>query len=292
MKLVCCEPEFVFDDGCYKVWEEPQKDREYVVGVDVAEGIGDNASVIQILDIFDLTNIKLVASYRNNKITPYNFTAKLLEILQHWGSPLVAIERNNCGAQVVDQIHNTHGYSNLIHFSPNANKSANYADRLGVVAHTNTKYKGVMNMRYWANELNVLEIKDIRTLNEMRSFVRYPNGSWAAKKETGCFDDLVMALIWALIVLEKGVTERYYDVVELDDNGKPLKIKSFDYGEKVFSNPLSIYNNEVGDGYVPPVMFGLGEDQQQSDMQELISMGWLVPGQQPPSEEDDISWQS
>ena len=108
MKLTCCEPEFIFDDGCYRVWEEPQQDRNYAVGVDVAEGVGDNASVIQVFDITDLTNISQVAVYHNNAISPYNFTSKLYEILQHWGSPLVAIERNNCGAQVVDQIYNTH----------------------------------------------------------------------------------------------------------------------------------------------------------------------------------------
>ena len=51
---------------------------------------------------------------------------------------------------------------------------------MGVVAHTNTKYKGVMNMRYWINELRVLKINDINTLNELRDFVRNPNGTWSA----------------------------------------------------------------------------------------------------------------
>ena len=281
MKLKCCEPEFIFDDGCYKVWDEPQKDKEYVVGVDVAEGIGDNASVIQVMDISDLTNIKQVAVYHDNKITPYNFTAKLFEILQHWGSPLAAIERNNCGAQVVDQLHNTHGYTNLVHFTPGANKSTNYSNRLGVVAHTNTKYKGVMNMRYWINELSVIAIRDIHTLKELRTFVRFPNGSWAGKRETGVFDDRVMSLVWALIVLEKEVTEKHYDIVELDDNGKPLKMTNFDYGEKNFTNPLSLYNNEkiTGDGFVPPVIFGMGgESHQDQDMQELMDTGWHEPG--------------
>ena len=135
-------------------------------------------------------------------------------------------------------------------------------------------------MRYWINELSVVDIKDVHTLNELRTFVRYPNGTWAGKREAGVLDDRVMSLVWSLIVLEKEVTERYYDVIELDDNGKPQKIKNFDYGEKIFNNPLSLYNNEkvTGDGYVPPIAFGMGESHQEQDMQELMDMGWQIPG--------------
>ena len=290
MKLTCCEPEFVFDDGSYKIWEEPQQDRNYAVGVDVAEGVGDNASVIQVFDITDLTDIRQVAVYHNNKISPYNFTSKLYEILQHWGNPLVAIERNNCGAQVVDQIYNTHGYTGLIHFSPNSTKTTDYNKRLGVVAHTNTKYKGVINMRYWVSELKCVSLRDMQTLNELKTFVRYPNGTWAGKNEAGVFDDRIMAMIWSLIILEKEVTEKHYEIIELDDNGKPLKISSFDYGERVFVNPLSIYNNEkgAGAGHALPALFGFGETQQQEDMQELNDLGWMVPGQEP--KQDDNTW--
>ena len=66
----------------------------------------------------------------------------------------------------------------------------------------------------------------------------------------------------------------------MDDNGKPLKITNFDYGEKIFTNPLSLYNNEkiTGDGFVPPIAFGMGETHQENDMHELMDMGWHTPG--------------
>ena len=290
MRLTCTEPKFVFDDGAYMLWEEPNEDSVYVVGVDVAEGVGDNASVIQILDITDLTAIKQVAVYHNNKIAPYNFTTKLYEILQHWGNPPAAVERNNCGAQVVDHLYNTHGYSNLIHFSPKASKSTSYASRLGVVAHTNTKYKGVMNMRYWVNELNAVKINDIRTLNELKAFVRYPNGTWSARKEAGVFDDRVMSLLWALISLEREVTEKYFEILEFDDNGKPKAIRGLDFGERLFINPLSIYNNEKdpASGNPSPMIFGMPQTVQESDIAELEGMGWSIPGSQPIS--DNESW--
>ena len=275
LKIDCTEPEFVFDDGSYLLWEEPDPDKLYVVGVDIAEGVGENNSVVQIFDFTDLTNISQVAVYANNKISPYNFTTKLHEILQHWGNPLVAIERNNCGAQVVDNLHNNHGYNNLVHFSPNKNKSTAYSSRLGVVAHTNTKYKGVINMRYWINELKCVKFRDIQTINELRDFVRYPNGTWAAKRQAGCLDDRVMSLVWCLIILESSVTERYFEIVELDKNNKPLKIQSFDYGvPKEMINPVSIYSNEkAGTNNVPPIIFS-EFNEQPSDIVDLEGQGW------------------
>ena len=48
LKLGCTDPQFVFDEGKYLLWEEPKEDHIYTVGVDVAEGVGENASVIQV----------------------------------------------------------------------------------------------------------------------------------------------------------------------------------------------------------------------------------------------------
>tara|TARA_R100000808_G_C2155553_1_gene168644 strand:- start:41399 stop:43177 length:1779 start_codon:yes stop_codon:yes gene_type:complete len=287
LKLGCSEPEFVFDEGKYLLWEEPKEDHLYGIGVDIAEGVGENASVVQVLDITDLTNIVQVAVYHNNTISPYNFTTKVFEIAQHWGSPPIAVERNNCGAQVVDNLFNQHGYSNLITFSPKGSHSKSYDNRLGVIAHTNTKYKGVVNMRYWVNHLQVVKFNDISTVNEMRSFVRYPNGTWAAKKEGNYLDDRVMSLIWSLIGLEETVVDRYYEIVEFDDNHKPKMIKSIDYGTRHFVNPVSMYSNEkvIGShGNALPIVFTSTE--QSSDIDELKTLGWEFPS---PRHEDQFN---
>jgi hypothetical protein len=281
LKLSAREPEFVFEDGKYKLWEEPNPQNLYVVGVDIAEGVGENASVVQVLDVTDLKNIKQVATYWDNHISPYKFTTKVHEILTHWGMPPAAIERNNCGAQVVDNLAHNYNFNNFICFSPKKSNSSTY-NRLGVIAHTNTKYKGVMNMRYWINELRCVELRDINTINELKDFVRYPNGTWAAKKEQGALDDRVMSLMWSLIALENSVTERYFEIVEYDDNERPAKIQSLDFGTKHFVNPTSIYTNEkYGDGGTGSPVYFPGDGTggvQNDDMSELNSMGWFIPG--------------
>ena len=281
LKQKCTEPKFILDSGVYTLWEEPNPECLYVVGVDVAEGVGENASVVQVLNITDLTNITQAAVYHNTKISPYNFTTKLYEILQHWGHPPAAIERNNCGAQVVDNIINQYGYPNIITFTPKSGGTSNYDNRKGVIAHTNTKYKGVMNMRYWANELNAIQVNDIQTLNELKSFTRYPNGTWAARRGVGILDDRVMSLIWALIVLEEGITEKHFQVIKSDDNKRPLILGKLDYGIRQFINPLSMYSNEknvTGSGPAPMLFENSVQDKNNSDMDFLMSNGWSVLG--------------
>jgi hypothetical protein len=268
------EPDHIFEDGHYKIWSTPSPDNTYVVGVDVGEGVDQAASVAQILDITDLTYIKQVAVFHSNSISPYNFTAKLHEILQHWGSPLALIERNNCGAQVVDNLKNQLNYENLVTYMPNMKKLD--PNRIGVLAHTNTKYKGVMNMRYWINQLNAVVIKDKDTVHELKNFIRMPNGTWKARQGENLWDDRVMSLIWALMILESSLTERYFEILKYDDNGKPLKIESLYDDFKQFMNPLPIYDGVPGTSNALPISFG-DDNMQSSDISELMDAGWLFP---------------
>jgi hypothetical protein len=275
LKTECTEPAFVFDDGKYLLWEEPIKDHVYVAGVDISEGVGEAASVVQILDITNLREIKQVANYHNRTISPIHFTTKLLEILQHWGSPLALIERNNCGAQVVDQLKVTHNYENIVTYGVKAGKLS--FNKVGVVAHTNTKYKGVTNMRYWVNELKSVKLRDLKTLNELRNFVRYPNGTWAAKPGSDQWDDRVMSLIWALMILDEEITEKYFDIEQRDDNKKPLKIRQLDYGIKYFMNPSSMYstnNNSLETSNPLPIVFQGNNETEHSEIIDLESEGW------------------
>ena len=275
MKNECVEPKFVFNEGKYLMWEEPSPDKLYVAGVDISEGVGEAASVVQVLDITDLREIKQVATYHDRTISPYNFTTKLHEILKHWGSPLAMIERNNCGAQVVDQLKNTLGYENIVSYGIKSGPVS--FNKIGVQAHTNTKYKGVINMRYWMSELKVLKIRDMKTLNELKGFVRYPNGTWAAKQGSDSWDDRVMSLMWGLMILENGLVEKYFEIAEFDDNKKPLKLKSLDYGVRYFINPASIYSNEkLGIEGLPPLPVVISQDENQNfnEVSDLESQGW------------------
>jgi hypothetical protein len=275
IKVDIKQPKYIYDEGSYLLWDEPHDDKIYVVGVDIGEGVGEAASVIQVLDITELTNITQVAIYHNNTINPFNFTTKLLEILGHWGKPHAMIERNNCGAQVVDNLKNIHNYENIVNFAPEAAKQK--YDRPGVIAHTNTKYKGVTNMRYWLNEQLAVNIQDDGTFEELKTFVRNPNGTWSSKKGSGVHDDKVMSLIWALIILDISIVEKHFDVLQFDSNNKPAELQLLDFGIKPFLQPN--YSNEkhlTPESSLPVVFATDQHEDKESDIADLQSQGWSL----------------
>jgi len=270
------DPKHLFEDGCYSIWDEPNNGHLYTIGVDVAEGVQQNYSAIQVLDITDLQNIVQVAEYASNEINPFEFTTKVRDICYHWGTPPVLIERNNCGSQVVDNLFHQYNYRNIVNYSPKVGQ-VKY-DRLGVYAHTNTKYKGITNMRYWVNELKCVKFNSKKTVEELKNFVRYPNGSWAAQPGYE-FDDRVMALTWALLILDNTLVQRYYSVLEIDGNQRPARLELGAYVDQKFSNFLQDYSlQNIDDGWNPhPVhfedinIFGNGDP---SDMEMLEAEGW------------------
>ena len=273
MKANTFSPLYVFDEGRYLLWETPNEEKIYVAGVDIAEGLGKDATVIQILDITDLRKIKQVACYHNNRISPSEFTPKLHEILQHWGSPLALIERNSCGGQVVDNLKKDFNYENIVSYGYKETSTKNRL--LGVMSHTNTKYRGVMNQRYWINTAKSVQINDIHTVNEFKDFVRLKNGTWSSK--AGSNDDRVMSFIWALMILSEDLIENYFEIIEKDENNKPLVIRQMEYEVKYFMNPTSIYTNEkdgVGGSSLPILFEGKGMNNSNPDLDELYGMGW------------------
>jgi hypothetical protein len=274
MKKYTFEPLYVYDEGKYLLWEQPNEERIYAAGVDISEGIGKNASVIQILDITEPRNIKQVAVYHNNKISPSEFTPKLREILQHWGDPYALIERNNCGGQVVDNLKREYNYDNLVNWGI-TKASGRLSNQYGMLAHTNTKLAAVLNQRYWVSIAKTVHINDIHTVLELKDFVRNKNNAWGAKH--GSNDDRVMALIWALMILHEDIAPIYFDIIDKDENNKPSIIKSIDYGIKNFMNLNSIYTNEktgLGGDAMPIIMGGNGKYSDQPDLEDLHNQGW------------------
>jgi hypothetical protein len=122
--------------------------------------------------------------------------------------------------------------------------------------------------------MTAVVLRDLETLKELKTFVRQPNGTW--KADADYHDDRVMSLAWALMILEREITEKYFDIVEVDDYGKPLKLEKMDFGVKYFENPTSIYTNqETGETttFASPCMFGWGS-MQEDEMFDLELQGW------------------
>jgi hypothetical protein len=267
-------PATILMDGAYSIWEEPKLGNIYIIGVDVGEGVGQAASVAQIFDVTDLADIRQVAVYHSNTIDPFHFGGTLFEISHHWGKPHLLIERNNCGATVIDSLTEVHNYTNIVDYTPEKQK---YYDKLGVYSHTNAKYRGVMNMRYWVNSLQVVSLYDIATIQELETFVKYPNGTWKKKAGDYIYDDRVMAMIWCLFGLEPEIAERYFDIMSYDDNGKPKKIQSFSTEGPEYFKLDPFFQNEPTAPL--PAYIGINPDPENGSIEDLMQQGWEIPEQ-------------
>lgn len=285
-------------DGKYLIWEHPNPERMYVVGVDVAEGVGGDYSVIKVLDITDLREIIEVAEYYDNMISVSEFSNKLYEILQHWGNPLVCIERNNQGGQVADRLGLDFGYPKMVNWGSKLAGRKNL-ELFGMVSSRNTKYYACSNARYYYSDKQSVIFRNDHSLEELfKDFVKV-NDTWQAM--SGKHDDRTMAMIWALMVLDKDLCERWFTIDEYDDCGKPLRISTLDFGIKYFENPTSIYTNEQVDkiehSRLAPMVFGsFGEAD--NELAQLQNDGWSLlgggsmPYQDPSRTFNDSQWDS
>jgi len=247
LKSSCRDPILVMDNGDYKIFTQPKEGSFYVIGVDVGEGIGRSNSVAQILDVSDLTCVEQVAVYASNTINPYNFGTRLMGVLEDWGRPPILIENNNNGQQVLDVLARTHNYENIVTYTfEGMSKHYNNDNRLGIHNHTNTRYKGITNFRYWANSLKALRLNDLDTAIELSTFVKLPNFTFSKRTDKD-LDDRVLALVWALFLLDPSLAMKYFNITEFDDQGRPLKIKPLidntDLIKKspIFEGKVSIY---------------------------------------------------
>jgi hypothetical protein len=93
----------------YTAWEIPQKHDLYVAGVDVAEGIDGDWSVIKIINV-----TKRREAFRYRARVPID---KFYRECDYWGRQyntcLLAIERNNHGHAVIQGLYETMRYPNL-----------------------------------------------------------------------------------------------------------------------------------------------------------------------------------
>lgn len=277
LKNMCRPADFTYDFGDYQVWREPEANRIYSIGVDAAEGVGQDYSVAQIIDITDPTDIRHCATFASNRLQPYVFAEKLNQIARSWGRPFLCIERNKEGGQVIDALSEVHQYDNIVHYTMKNDKRDVYQN-LGIFCHQNSKYTGIMNMKYFVEHLEVMKIHDMATVKEFETFVRKENKTWGAKK--GHHDDRIMSLIWALIILETHITEKYLEVLEFDETGKPTRIS--DPNQELAN--ISFYNKGEGTsnyartGGAPlPVVFQMGKsifNYKEYDMSKYAGNGW------------------
>ena len=179
------------------IYEEPQKDHNYVVTVDVARGVEKDYSAFTICDTTSFP-YRLVAKYRDNQIKPMLFPSIIKDLAVAYNKAYILVEVNDIGEQVGQILHMDLEYDNVLMCTMRGRAGqlvgqgfSGKKSQMGVKMSKNVKKIGCMNLKTLI-EGDKLVIKDYDTISELTTFIQKANSFEA---EDGCNDDLAMCLV-------------------------------------------------------------------------------------------------
>lgn len=183
--------------GLLKVWSLPEPDREYAIGADASEGVGNDAAVAYVLD--RITG-ETVAELRG-QIPPTMFADELWKLGKFYNFAWINPERNNHGHVVIEELIRK-GYSKIYKQQVYDEIAKKNTTKLGFLTSSQSKIPlteqhvtACRNLKFrCASETLLLEMSNFIQLSSKngRSFRREARGE--AK------DDCVMAacLAWEM----------------------------------------------------------------------------------------------
>ena len=204
------------------VYENPQKEHDYIVTVDVARGVGSDYSAFL---VFDITKFpyKLVARYRNNEIKAIMFPTIITDIAKGYNRAYVLTEVNDIGDQVASMMHFDLEYDHILMCAMRGRAGqivgtgfSGKKTQLGVKMSKTVKKVGCLNLKTFIED-DKLIIPDYETIAELTTFISKRDSFEA---EEGCHDDLAMCLVifcWLAVqdyfkeMTDNDVRQRIYD---------------------------------------------------------------------------------
>ena len=176
----------------FKLFYEPRQMGLYIMTVDVSRGVGGDYSAFIVYDISEAP-YKVVATYRNNNISPLLFPEVIYNTAVKYFNAHVLIETNDIGQQVADILHEELEYDNIIYTSKNPKGAVEVSQGFGVTAvkglrtTKTTKKVGCNNFKALV-ENDKVELNDIDLIGELYRFVS--NGQTYEAEDGN--DDLAM----------------------------------------------------------------------------------------------------
>jgi hypothetical protein len=200
------------NDGL-RIFAQPNKDSIYFLQADVSRGQGSDYSAFSVIDGTS-TPYKVMATYRNNAISPFNFPNIIKKVGEKYNNAYVLVETNDIGGQVSSILYNDLEYENILMTRIMGRRGqilsqgfASGKSEMGLRTTAQTKKLGCAILKRLVEEDKIL-LNDERLISELTTFVSKSN---TFKAEEGHNDDLVMTLVFFAWLSRQ---EYYSDLIE------------------------------------------------------------------------------
>jgi hypothetical protein len=180
------------EKGALWLWKEPIDGHEYIMGVDCADGQGENndSSCFQIIDVGTLEQ---VAEFYSNIIIPNDFAQLVQQVAIYYNNSLVVVENMAAGSAVLNTLQFALYYDNLYYENK---KSSALKPGIKIGSQNRNEYlESLQNKLY--NQ--TLKINSIRFVTEVQTF-EFNRTTQKAEAQKGKHDDAIMAMCFALYV--------------------------------------------------------------------------------------------
>ena len=244
-----------YNDMGLSLYKEPEKDRTYVITVDVARGVGGDYSAFTVVDVTEMPYM-LVGKFKNNTIAPMLFPEVIHKVAKDYNRAMILVETNDIGGQIADILYADLEYENILstikennqtYISPGFSKTTT----LGVRTTKSVKRQGCFAIKSLLEEKK-LNIFDAETIHEFSTFIER-NGSYVA--DEGYHDDLVMTLVlfgWLTTnqyfkeLTDVNVRERVYkqQMMQIEDELTPFGFVDNGLEENLFVADNTVWSTD------------------------------------------------
>lgn len=195
--------------GAVRQWKEVRKDKEYVIGADVAEGkavtddphAGSEGRDYSAAVVLEMRSGELVAGY-HDQLPSNEFAVDLDYLGRYYNDALLAPESNTYGASVIQNLRNA-DYPNL-YLPPEVSSHSHVGLRLGWVTSRSTRPRIIDAIREALAARFEIPWKEL--LDELEAMEMDPK-TGRAQAPYGAHDDIAMAYGIALCVREEYLYE-------------------------------------------------------------------------------------
>ena len=189
--------DIVTTNGSLDVYEQPIKDHEYIITVDVSRGLAQDYSAFVVIDI-TMAPWRLVAKYRDKDVRPMLFPNVIYNVANNYNKAYVLTEVNDIGEAVAGSLFYDLEYENVLMCAMRGRAGqivgqgfSGNKTQMGVKMSKTVKAQGCSNLKTLIED-DKLIVKDYNIVSELTTFIQ---NKQSFEADEGYNDDLVMCLV-------------------------------------------------------------------------------------------------